>query len=135
MKVTPDTAQAIEAMRQALQNEFRCDYAFSVLGQGHLIAASNNRDGEITAQTHGETKDLAIAEAQRALNVIREYSRKYCTNPDLADQVSDEHLISAGVAKLTGFDTDLLIGIAANLIEEVNYHDLAKIVRTFEVAA
>lgn len=49
-KVSEELATTIEKMRELLDEEFGCDYAFSVLGRGHMIAASNNRAGKVIAE-------------------------------------------------------------------------------------
>lgn len=66
--------------------------------------------------------------AKRALEVIKGYARKYCMNPDAAPH-SDARLIVSGIASLTSFDTDQCVEMAALLCEEVNYHDLASVIR------
>lgn len=42
-------ANLIENLREALQNEYGSDYSFVVLGEGKVIAASNNSDGKVIA--------------------------------------------------------------------------------------
>lgn len=46
--VTADLAQRITAMTDALKREFGCDFAFTIMGRGHVIAASNYKDGTVT---------------------------------------------------------------------------------------
>jgi hypothetical protein len=42
-------AEAIERMRDALFTEYGVDYAFAILGRGHVLASSNNENGIIHA--------------------------------------------------------------------------------------
>lgn len=46
-KCTPRTAAAIGYLREALREEFGTDFAFSIMGKGHKVAASNKVDGTI----------------------------------------------------------------------------------------
>ncbi len=48
--VNEETAKAIEALRAALTKEFKWDYAFTIMGRGHLIGAANSKDGEVIAK-------------------------------------------------------------------------------------
>lgn len=42
-------AEAIEALRDALFREYGCDYVFAVMGNGHVLGASNKENGIIHA--------------------------------------------------------------------------------------
>lgn len=47
LPVTPRLYKALQEMRAALEEEFGKYYAFSVNAQGHVLAASNAKDGII----------------------------------------------------------------------------------------
>ncbi len=49
--VSIELKQAIEKTQQLLTREFGCDHAYTVVGRGHIIAASNYRDGHIEPET------------------------------------------------------------------------------------
>ena len=50
-KTTVEIAKAIENLRTLLTKEYETDFAFSIHGKGHLIAASNLYDGEVVANS------------------------------------------------------------------------------------
>lgn len=52
----PELAVQIERLRASLKGLFGCDYSFSIAAQGHLLAASNIRDGVV----------LAVAQVRRS---------------------------------------------------------------------
>ena len=46
--VPSKTAQLISDLHEALQKQFGCDFAYSIMGNGKFVAASNMKDGLIT---------------------------------------------------------------------------------------
>jgi hypothetical protein len=68
---------------------------------------------------------LDHARANEALDVIKAYAMKYRVNPTFANEVDEAFKIATGVSVLINHDTDLSIMIAANLCEDVNYHEAA----------
>lgn len=51
--VSIETANLIRKLIESLKAEFGCDYAFTILGKGHIIAASNYKDGIILPTIKG----------------------------------------------------------------------------------
>jgi ABC-type tungstate transport system permease subunit len=45
-------AAALTDLRLALEEKYGCDFSFVVLGQGNMLAASNNVDGDIRPVTN-----------------------------------------------------------------------------------
>jgi len=44
-----ELATHIEQLRAKLRAEYGCDYSFSIMGRGYVLAGSNAKDGEIEA--------------------------------------------------------------------------------------
>lgn len=65
--------------------------------------------------------------AQGALETVRQYSLMYCMNSNA--EPPDANTIAAGIADLYNHDADTLVEMAACLVEDLNYHNLAKIIR------
>ena len=43
--VSVDLADAVARLKAQLAKEFGCDFAFTIMGRGHIIAANNLKDG------------------------------------------------------------------------------------------
>lgn len=50
LRVSQKTAKAIREFHALLKEDCGCDYSFSIVGHGYLIAASNARRGNIEPQ-------------------------------------------------------------------------------------
>jgi hypothetical protein len=48
VKVSVGLAAAISEMKYQLTRQFGVDYSFTVIGNGHLVAASNYKDGVVS---------------------------------------------------------------------------------------
>jgi hypothetical protein len=70
---------------------------------------------------------LDRARANEALKVIKAYALRYHTNPTFANEVAGNEAfqIATGLSVLIDHDPDVSIMIAANLCEDVNYHEAA----------
>ena len=51
IKVSPRLAEHIKTLNDLLAIEFKNDYAFTILGTGHVVAASNMVHGVLMPQT------------------------------------------------------------------------------------
>jgi hypothetical protein len=49
--VSVELADAVVRLKKQLVKEFGCDFAFTVMGDGHIIAANNTKDGVIVPKT------------------------------------------------------------------------------------
>lgn len=63
------------------------------------------------------------------LEAIKNYANQFLINPDCRDKLPAERLISIALTDLLDHD-DRLRSIAADLVEDLNYHDLAQLTRT-----
>ncbi len=54
--VSVKTAKAIDNLGVALIKEFGCDFAYTIMGRGHILAASSLAHGTITAKVAVEKK-------------------------------------------------------------------------------
>lgn len=75
------------------------------------------------------------SDALLALEVLKTYAREHLMNPDCRDNISDDKLIASAISDVLNHDTELSLDIAGNLAEDVNYHDLAYIVRNLDEIA
>lgn len=47
LKVNVSTAHLIEQLHESLKAEFGCDFAYTIMGTGHIVAASNKCHGHV----------------------------------------------------------------------------------------
>lgn len=52
-EVTIYTCGLIAKLHEALKKEFGCDFSYTILGKGKIVAASNNKDGHIEPEMNG----------------------------------------------------------------------------------
>lgn len=72
-----------------------------------------------------DTQRLDLVRAREALDTIKTYALTYCTNPTRINQVDDAFKIATGISAIIEHNTETSILIAANLCEDVNYHEAA----------
>ena len=84
----------------------------------------------IVTMNKAQKREWAEREAKVALETIKTFSRNFCLNPVGVDSVPEAKVIAAGLSSLLDHDTEKSIDIAACLVEDVNYHALAKRIRT-----
>lgn len=63
-RVSKETYDAILALDKALRREFDCDTAYSIAGNGQVLAASNLKQGRIIpiANTYKRKTDIGIVQ-------------------------------------------------------------------------
>jgi hypothetical protein len=54
---SPDVVRAVRRLAEALKAEYGSDFAYSVVGRGYIVAASNYIDGNRPAVPHSNPPD------------------------------------------------------------------------------